>query len=961
MAEEYQSFRQGLNGPVQDIEASLDPETNQPVVYWSDIQILFPNAHHIKRGNTMVTFVRNAQQEWCTPLRIKQYPGVVLEVVEVGPNGSDPRSPSTPDPTNSPTTRSSPPVIKPSYAYSPPHSASAPGQSIATANDFGQDSNDTHTNVKSLAIHDTSITSTTTPVTVVAAATPPTSRRLLQRTQSILQESSTQLVRYERSVQAGEVAQADAIMHGMQAMHQDLRGGILALHAEVTKNKELQLRILDMQTEADTLARRMDEVQKHSIELQERSIRMQQEALNRLALIQNKVAAILTQTYELHEYPIPRLFIVLPKESISRTETLGRGIKNLFANQFTLYFLCECGEHTKPVDGRPTNLNLKHEIHIARHDGYDIDRPTEFFDKYGSYILILLQMLKYGTTIAGVVAPPLGHLKVVDDLKDFSEGINHVLKDIGPRVDSSIAYIEDLTGAQSQLVSPDSGSTFAGLGGLEALEGADLRQLESFLKTSDKGRVLGNLYRIVTSNGHVKWVCLDHYRENYRAKAAQDLRDAIQAVEGQYDESTGRVSVGLSTSIAARNFYTALASSRSVQSLEVCFRWTPSMQDLRDLRDAIKSTNIIEVIIIKSASGTPLSDVFNTSRRSDPLLQIMAGGNIQSFSLYGWDEGFLNSISTIPTTLTVRKLLIWSMANWAKQGPRLIGILQASPLLSELDLKGVGMNTVADYFMSVLERIKPPRALKLDVGEVSFLPPFRAILEAEAHTGRIRSIDVRYCSDFHTELLYHPSVRHIHFAERVQLTPILDDLRRCLRNNTGLESVKVDCSSDEDFIEWLQNIHRLFTDYPQQTPQLYFSGSKSTLSVSNIQDLSTTVIDLYCLSNKHLSAGYLGAIQAGWTFRFDMLNLAANTIPADITILAQFLQTLPNKFTFFFLELTIDGESDPTIVPLLAKLLGECQALQDIKIQLCLNNTGTTRLFSDISAQDAAQHLTQLF
>lgn len=49
---------------MQDIEASLDPETNQPVVYWSDIQILFPNAHHIKRGNTMVTFVRNAQQEW---------------------------------------------------------------------------------------------------------------------------------------------------------------------------------------------------------------------------------------------------------------------------------------------------------------------------------------------------------------------------------------------------------------------------------------------------------------------------------------------------------------------------------------------------------------------------------------------------------------------------------------------------------------------------------------------------------------------------------------------------------------------------------------------------------------------------------------------------------------------------------------------------------------------------------
>ena len=70
----------------------------------------------------------------------------------------------------------------------------------------------------------------------------------------MLQESSAQLVRYERSVQAGEVIQADAIMDRMQAMHQDLRGGILALHSEVIKNKELQQRILDIQTEADTLA-----------------------------------------------------------------------------------------------------------------------------------------------------------------------------------------------------------------------------------------------------------------------------------------------------------------------------------------------------------------------------------------------------------------------------------------------------------------------------------------------------------------------------------------------------------------------------------------------------------------------------------------------------------------------------------------------------------------------------------
>ncbi|KAK3804614.1 MAG: hypothetical protein JOS17DRAFT_808775 [Linnemannia elongata] len=748
---------------------------------------MFPNAHHIKRGNAMVTFVRNAQQEFCSPYRIKQYPGVVLEVVDVDPS------------------------------------------------DVTGDSR-----------HYYSIGDLVRPT--VVATTSPTSHRLLQRTQSMLQESSAQLVLFERSVQAGEITQADAIMHGMQEIHQDLCGGILALHSEVNRNKELLQRILDMQTEADILARRMEEMQKHSIELQGQSIRMQQEALDRLALLQNKVAAIFTQTYELHEYPIPRLFIVLPKESTSRTETLGRGIKNLFADQFTLYFLCECGEHTKPVDGQPTNPSLKHEIHIARHEGYEIDRPNEFFDKYGLYILALLQMLKYGVTIAGVVVPPLGQLNIVDVMEGTHCGINTVLQDLGSKVDSSIAYIESLTGAQSQLVASDSSSSSAGLGGLEALEGADLRHLESFLKTSDKGRVLGNLYRIVTSDGHVKWVCLDHYRENYRAKAAQDLRDAIQGVAGRYDESTGRASVDLSSPTAARIFYAALASSRSVQSLEVRFEWSLSLQDLRDLRDAIKSTNVIEVTIKKLASGSPLSDVFNNRRRSDPLLQMLSGGNLQSYRLFGWDEGFLDCIGTIPTTLTVRK--------FQEKNPS-SSILQANPVLSCLWLTAADIDSYADHILPALERAKLPRAFKVVIGYGHYS---RALFKVEAHTGRVQSIDVRCHEDFRTKFLYHPSVRHIHFLNSGELTPLLDSLHQCLRNNTGLESVNVDCSSD-DIIEWLQGIHSVFIDYPQQPTQLHFSESKLTMSASNIQDLSTTAIYLDRLSNNHLSASYLSAVK----------------------------------------------------------------------------------------------------
>ncbi|KAF9943879.1 hypothetical protein BGZ65_000061, partial [Modicella reniformis] len=49
-------------------------------------------------------------------------------------------------------------------------------------------------------------------------------------------------------------------------------------------------------------------------------VKNQKEALDRLAIIHNHGQVLLTQTYELHEYPIPRLFIVLPKDPGLRGE-----------------------------------------------------------------------------------------------------------------------------------------------------------------------------------------------------------------------------------------------------------------------------------------------------------------------------------------------------------------------------------------------------------------------------------------------------------------------------------------------------------------------------------------------------------------------------------------------------------------------------------------------------------------
>lgn len=158
---------------------------------------------------------------------------------------------------------------------------------------------------------------------------------------------------------------------------------------------------------------------------------MQQQTLDRLAMIQNRVQAVLTQTYELHEYSIPRLFIILPKVTRRRDRILKP-----FVYQFRLYFLCECGAHTMSE-----NSKTQHEIHLANHEGYGLDKSTEFFEKYGTYVLTLIYMVKYGIMAADLVVPPLRKLQIMEGLDMTQKHLDN-LKNIGPLVDDAINFLQ---------------------------------------------------------------------------------------------------------------------------------------------------------------------------------------------------------------------------------------------------------------------------------------------------------------------------------------------------------------------------------------------------------------------------------------------------------------------------------------------------------------------------------------
>ncbi|KAF9945451.1 hypothetical protein BGZ65_010730, partial [Modicella reniformis] len=415
---------------------------------------------------------------------------------------------------------------------------------------------------------------------------------------------------------------------------QELKDELAVITKLTTENKELTTEVKELTSKTFKLmienkelviqmAKQQEEMKQQQIQAlkqQEEMKQLQIQALKQLSLLQNRVQAVMTQTYELHEYPIPRLFVVLPHGDSSWN------IKNRFSNDFRLYFLCECGEHTKS-----TNSKIPHHIHLAKHEGYDITRPTDFFKQYGPYVLTILKMLKFGISVAGTVVPAVSLLTSSDTINQASSSLRQLASNIDRGMDQVIGCIEK--------ASVDEGETVDGIKDMvennEALEGADLRKLDTFLKNKDENKVLGNLYRTVTTEGHVKWVCIDHYRENYQAKAAKAFRDTVDVLGGSFDENVGRVEVNIRSKVQADQLYLTLEKAKSVYELDIIFCWDATYSDFKRLRDTLCTTNIgvlgLDLFLCEPQGVS--TDILNRGRRYDPIFDIMRHPSIRSFEI----------------------------------------------------------------------------------------------------------------------------------------------------------------------------------------------------------------------------------------------------------------------------------------------------------------------------------------
>ncbi|KAG0334005.1 hypothetical protein BG000_008716 [Podila horticola] len=406
---------------------------------------------------------------------------------------------------------------------------------------------------------------------------------------------------------------------------------------------------------------------------------------DRLILIQSKTEAILTQQLELAEYPIPRLFIVLPEEPVKYDPG------NWFRTKFRLHFICECGEHTKA-----NNNKVPHHLHLAKHEGYLIREPTEFFKKYGPFLLLMLELIKFGTSIAGHAVPTLASLKAVE----LVDSAKQTVELVAAKIDYSLECInKQLAKAQASSpgdfidTEPRATTTQQDLtnylGDVEGLEGVELRQLGSFLKTSEEENLLGNLYRMTTSAGHVKWVCRDHYRASYLEMHTQKLRDMVKLAKGEFDEQLGRVTITLKSSFTAAEFYNAVIKAKGVLELVIYLSWECTRSDLQVLEDALKKSRVSILRLDLRQFQTSLgSKLLSTSAQCEILIRIIECPHMKTIHMVLPKEfiKLLNFQPITPPHLLKLSFELMAESIGGKSFGRLAEALKTNSTLTTLDL-----------------------------------------------------------------------------------------------------------------------------------------------------------------------------------------------------------------------------------------------------------------------------------
>jgi len=586
-----------------------------------------------------------------------------------------------------------------------------------------------------------------------------------------------------------------------------------------------------------------------------------QQAQDRMFTIHNSIRAILEQDYHFHENPPPRLFIVLPKDEVPWDS------QNPHNNQFRLYFLCDCGEHTRQRAGysldprqrsrsKSHGSQIPHHIHLAKHEGYDIDKPHQFFYEFGSYLLNLLYMFKFGVSIAGYYVPALMPPKAIGSISPgLNPAFNNFAYDITPGVNQAIEHLQTLvteglipttmTDNEAKELKSSNDPNIPAFAGV-----VELKLLYPFLKAKNgKAPSFANLQRMVTSTGNVKWVCSDHFGEAFDAMSIRELSTNVGSLRGKFEECLGRVEITLLSSTGAIKFYKAMESAALVSELVVKLDWEINTNDLKALYEGLQRSNVSSLDITCTPSTGALF-MNRKKKRADLLWDIMSLPNLSCFILREY-TGFFANVSTPANTIHIRKLEIHERMEWKKDGTKVIELIRHSPNLVALRLGCSNVESAYEAIEPVMAKLCPLEHIVIDGGE-------HIGIQARFRRRKLVWMEI-LVPDLTSRFLSNSSgVKSLHLRPRVPADFDPNSLETVIAKNPSLTKLKIHC--------------------PVAKMQGAFMLIKEAASMNTKSDLNTLI--LYELRNQLFSNNLKGHADA----KLELMSTNTHSEPLDMLI-----------------------------------------------------------------------------
>ncbi|CAF3310375.1 unnamed protein product, partial [Rotaria socialis] len=296
--------------------------------------------------------------------------------------------------------------------------------------------------------------------------------------------------------------------------------------------------------------------------------------------IMRQIANVMRQMYELHEYTTPRYFFILPAKHSDMM--LIDAVQNWFHTHYKLYFLCECSHDPK-------------EMHVAPHEGYSIKRARDFVVKYAPYLRTTIQIAQVLLSVGGLVIPQLENVsKVIDDVIPSQFKNPKCYEDMKQQLQMVDDLLNKVDNQRNR-----AGASIISKQKLKGtpLQGTELREIQTYLELVDDKRSLGNLYRIVTDDGYIRWVCHKHYDEaSYNNEMSKYINE-FKAMGGKFDETTNEALIN-QVNITKENvemMCKALEKGFNIEKL-ICRECSIGENDLKKLLDIIINRSSIRCL-----------------------------------------------------------------------------------------------------------------------------------------------------------------------------------------------------------------------------------------------------------------------------------------------------------------------------------------------------------------------------